>query len=88
MRVNGFNDLMSFEVRGEGLMDGVVGAELSLTTRQSGKVILNNPHPRPVIFVLEEVRWPDDALQPAEVLKQTGFEDVLKGQPEPTIPVT
>lgn len=88
MRVNGFNDLSSFEVRAEGVIKGVGGSELHLATRQSGKIILNNPHPRPVIFVLEEVRWPDDALQPTEVLKQTGFDDVLKGQLEPTIPVT
>ena len=81
MRVNGFPDLSSFAVRGEGLMNGVVGQELNLAMRQSGKVILNNPHPRPVIFVLEEVRWPDDALGPAEILKQMGFEDILMAPP-------
>ncbi len=81
MRVNGFPDLSSFAVRGEGLMSEVVGPELNLAMRQSSKVILNNPHPRPVIFVLEEVRWPDDALRPAEILKQTGFEDILMAPP-------
>ncbi|MBI5931986.1 MAG: hypothetical protein HY862_21945 [Chloroflexi bacterium] len=81
MRINGFGDLSGFEVRGEGFVNDVIEQTFNLATRQSGRVILNNPHPRPVIFVLEEARWPEDALRPAEVLKQAGFEDVLQGQP-------
>jgi hypothetical protein len=83
LRVNGFTDLSSFAISHEGFgAENPTAANLNLVTRVTGTLNLNNPHPKPVIFVLEEVRWSDDALTPAQVLTIEGFNDILGVQPK------